>query len=129
MRMSLSRRYVLVAAAEGAEFLLSGFTQIYLEETTRGQILQRHKREYRTMRDEMAALKETRRKLNKKDPEQLLQKKEMGKQIKELSETLFRRQQRELAAFDAGRARKKATSSVHLDLQSINLNFSSLKLK
>eukprot|EP01122_Echinamoeba_exundans_P008381 TRINITY_DN277_c0_g1_i1.p1 TRINITY_DN277_c0_g1~~TRINITY_DN277_c0_g1_i1.p1 ORF type:complete len:184 (-),score=30.20 TRINITY_DN277_c0_g1_i1:448-999(-) len=102
---------------------------IHLEETTRGQILQRHKREYKSLRDQIGKMKEDRRKLNKKDPEQNYQKKEMGKEIKDLQEALARRHQRELAAFDSGRARKKPTESVHLDLQSINLNFSSLKLK
>jgi hypothetical protein len=105
------------------------FIQIHLDETTRGQILQRHKREYKALRDQIVKLKDDRRKLNKKDPDQNYQKKDMGKQIKDMQEALSRRHLRELASFDSGRSRKKPTEAVHLDLQSINLNFSSLKLK
>lgn len=91
-------------------------------------MLQRHKREYRELRDKLADMKESRRKLNRRDTHQNVEKKEMGKQMKSMMEALQKRHERELAEFDAARARKEPTKNVHLDLQSINLNFGSLGL-
>lgn len=80
-------------------------------ETTRGHIMQRHKREVRLLNQECTQYQERMSRLSNRDVEQRQEKKELKKYVAGLRDALAKRHGEELASFD-GQEMQKATKEV-----------------
>eukprot|EP01126_Amoeba_proteus_P014899 TRINITY_DN16602_c0_g1_i1.p1 TRINITY_DN16602_c0_g1~~TRINITY_DN16602_c0_g1_i1.p1 ORF type:complete len:134 (+),score=40.91 TRINITY_DN16602_c0_g1_i1:127-528(+) len=70
------------------------------KKTTRGSLLQRHKREWKLVRNQIEALRNENAKLSKSDVTQKMKKKQIVKEIHALKQQMQDRQAEELKRFD-----------------------------
>eukprot|EP00656_Telonema_subtile_P053807 TRINITY_DN7865_c0_g1_i1.p1 TRINITY_DN7865_c0_g1~~TRINITY_DN7865_c0_g1_i1.p1 ORF type:complete len:135 (-),score=30.67 TRINITY_DN7865_c0_g1_i1:276-680(-) len=78
---------------------------------TRGQMLQRHKLEWKSLRKDLEGLKRERVKLSKKNTDEKGARKDMSRQLKTMLETMQQRQKGEVIAWDTAVEADKAEAA------------------
>jgi len=95
--------------------------------SSRGQVTQRHKKEWKVVRKKIEDLKQKRSRLKKKDLKEKAERKEISKQMKQLKEDVKVRHQGELQQWDLQHSQQSdplMTDTSRMQLEGISLNFS-----